>query len=798
MAPQPRGTTHLRRALIIASLTLLLLGGVGGVLLYPQWRAVSQAARTLADQHLNHEVAHPGWSFPGRAWSAPAPLDLPAERLVLHAKARDYVEACPPVEPGQYCGKTGAVIPRGGLFPEGPQPPGLDGWTRPLALEPVFLGSLIGPDGEIREHLPIENAPDLLLAAIVAAEDESFYEHGGIDIRGLTRAAWINARGGSYKQGASTLTMQVVKNLSQAKDKTLDRKLREVATAVALDRYLGKQGVLQIYLDMPYLGQDGSFSICGFQAAARHYFGVEAEELSLSQAATLAGILPAPARYAPDRFPERALERRNMVLDRLETAGWDVAAARLEPIEIRSKPRPGERYPSYLQAVRAWMEDKVGPTMLYGAGMDVWTALDVVAQEQSDALLPERVRYLERIVGRRGSDPLEVAGAVISSRTGFLVAVHGGTQRLATDFNRATQARRQPGSALKPLVFAMALSQKAPDGSWKFTAATSLRNTRGVFPGTNGWNPRNVGGGYTSTAALAYALTWSQNIATASLLHEAGGPAELIRFATAMGFQTKGWPEELGLALGQGEATPLEMARFVATVIGGGRLASGWPVVQLTDARGRSRMRVEGWGEQVMPAEAAAITRDMMRAVIEQGTGGASRGGGGFPGYGGPAIGKTGTTDSEKDLWFVGGTPDYANAMWLGYDQPERIGASASDLASPLWGWWTRALHQGMPAAEFEGTVKTTSRAICLVTGANSNGSCPLTGAPFLPGTEPKVSCRQLHVADPVTLEDAEGEAEAEKKKDKGYEGLWKRKAREAAEKAAAEGGASAPAPGSD
>ncbi len=773
--------TRLRRALLAVLILTLLAGGVGLALLWPQWLVVRASARKLADQHLAHEVAHPGWSFPGRAWSAPAPLDLPPERLVLHAKARGYQESCPPAEPGQYCAKTGEVIPRGGLFAEGVQPAGLEGWTRPLALEPVFLGSLIGPDGEIREHLPIAQAPKLLLAAIVAAEDEAFFEHGGIDLKGMSRAAWINAQGGGFKQGASTLTMQVVKNLSQEKDKTLDRKLREAATAVALDRYLGKDGVLQIYLDTPYLGQDGSFSICGFQAAARHYYGIEATELSLSQAATLAGILPAPARYAPDRFPDRALVRRDMVLDRLEKAGWDVAAARLEPIETRSKPRPAERYPSYLQAVRTWSEAKIGTTMLYGAGMDVWTALDIVAQEQSDTLLPERTRYLERIVGRRGSEPIEVAGAVISTRTGFLVAVHGGTQALATDFNRATQARRQPGSALKPLVFALALSQKNPDGSWRFTPATALRNSRGVFPDTDGWNPRNVGGGYTTTAALAYALTWSQNIATAALLQEAGGPAELIALARTLGFETRGWPEELGLALGQGEATPLEMARFVATVIGEGKLASGWPVMQVTDARGRSRLRVEGWGDQVLPPEAAALTRDMMRAVIEQGTGGASRGGGGFPGYGGPAIGKTGTTDSEKDLWFVGGTPDYANALWIGYDQPVRIGASASDLASPLWGWWTRALHQGMPQAEFQGEVKTTSRAICLVSGGLSNGSCPLTGAPFLPGTEPKKACTQLHTRAP--------EVEGEEKEDKGYEGLWKRKQREAEEKAATEGG---------
>lgn len=739
-------------------------------LLWPRWVSVRDATEALADAHVSHEVAHPGWSFPATVWSAPAPLDLPPERLVLQAKARGYAEACPPTRPGEVCSKDGAVIPRGGRFAEGVQPPGTEGWTRPLALEPVRFGALIGPDAELREHLPLAEAPEVLLAAILAAEDEDYYEHPGVDFRGLARAALINARGGTYSQGASTLTMQVVRNLSQDKDKTLKRKVREAASAMALDGHLGKDGVLQIYLDAPYLGQDGSFSICGFRMAAKHYFGVDAKDLSLAQAATLAGILPAPGRFDPIRFPDRAKERRDMVLGRMANAGWDVREALAEPVVASAHERPVDGYPAYLQAVRSWMEQTIGPELLYGAGLDVWTALDLVAQQQSDELLPQRLRYLEQAVGRRGQAPLEVAGVVVSSRTGHLVAVHGGTQQAQTDFNRATQARRQPGSSIKPMVYALALSRTGPDGKPLLTASHSVRNHRAPFPDTNGWNPRNVGGGYTDTASLAYALAWSQNIATAALLAESGGPKAMIDFADKLGFDTRGWPLELGLSLGQAEVTPLEQARFVATIIGEGRLAGAWPVVSATDARGRSRFRTEGFGDPVMSAEAATLTRELMRGVINQGTGGAARGGGGFPGYGGPAIGKTGTTDSEKDLWFVGGTPDYSLALWIGYDQPARIGASASDLASPLWGWWARAVHQGMPPDEFQGSVQTSSRAICTITGKRPNGSCPLIGAPFLPGTEPKEACSTSHP--PPDPEGAKKE----------YEGLWKRKAREEAE----------------
>ncbi|RME24139.1 MAG: hypothetical protein D6798_11905 [Deltaproteobacteria bacterium] len=750
-------------------MVLLAATLVGAVVAWPRWVEVRDATIRLADAHLAYEVSHPGWSFPARVWSDSVPLDTPPERLVEQAHLRGYQDACPATEPGQVCPDDGTVVPRGGRFPEGVQPPGTEGWTRPLALEPVRFGTLIGPDAEIREHLPVDEAPEVLLAAIVAAEDEDFYSHRGVDVRGLFRAVLVNARGGAYAQGASTLTMQAVRNLSQDKEKTLRRKVREAAAALALDRALGKEGVLQIYLDAPYLGQDGSFSICGFQAAARYYFGVDARDLSLSQAATLAGILPAPGRFAPDRHPEEARQRRDIVLARMAEAGWDVAAAMAEPVQAHPHPWPEDRYPSYLQAVRSWLERSLEPGTLYGAGLDVWTALDLAAQERGDALIPERLAYLEKAVGRRGDAPLEAAGAVVSSRSGYLVAVYGGRLQAQTDFNRATQARRQPGSSIKPLVYALALSQRDPDGHPRFTAAHAVRNSRGVFPGTHGWNPRNVGGEYTATASLAYGLAWSQNIATAALLAEAGGPEAMKELAWRLGFDTTGWPDELGLALGQAEVTPLEQARFVATIIGEGRLASAWPVISATDPSGRVRLQTEGFGEQVLPPDAAALTRELMRGVITQGTGGASRGGGGYPGYTGPAIGKTGTTDSEKDLWFIGGTPVYSAALWIGYDRPTRIGASASDLAAPLWGWWMRSLHEGLPKEDFTGSVELTSRAICRESGLRSNGTCPLIGAPFIPGTEPRQVCPIQHP--PPESDEAGGHPR--------YEGLWRRRARE-------------------
>lgn len=711
---------------------LAVLVGAGVALLaiavgLPWYRRVTADAVAIAEAHLDHTVAHPGWSFPSRVWSAPAPLDLPKERKVLHAKARGYAENCPPSGPGEYCAKSGDVLPRSGN-----------------EFEPVLLGVLVGPDSEIREHLPIEEAPDHLVAAILISEDEHFRDHVGVDFFGVARAAWANLRGGGYRQGASTLTMQVVRNLSQEKERSLQRKLREAGMAMAMDAHLGKDGILGIYLDMPYLGQDGSSSICGFQAAARYYWGKDAKDLTLAQSATLASILPAPGRYAPDRNPEEATKRRNRLLTRMGELGWDVTAALEEPMGAsRHEPVPPELHPAYLQAVRAELEATLPPEVVYGAGLDVRTAMDVVAQVETETVLAQKSAYLERVVGRRGEGPLLAAGAVIDPRDGALVAAHDTSMVDSNGFNRATQARRQAGSSFKPLVYALAF-QPGEDGKPRFRSDHTVPNSWRKFEGTDNWSPRNVGGRYTQTSTLAYGLAASQNIATASLLEELGGPEPLIALAGKIGFDTSKYPRELGLALGQAEVNPQEMARFVATVVNGGHKLSASPIRSAVDADGTEVLALSAPGEQVLTPEAALLTRELMGLVVLYGTGGSARGGGGFPGYDGELIGKTGTTDEEKDVWFVGSSPTYSAALWLGYDQPVRVGGSASDLAAPLFGWWMRAVHTGLPREKFDDT-GVESHWVCNQTGKIPMETCKGIAAPYLKGERPKGVCDGTH-----------------------------------------------------
>lgn len=639
------------------------------------------------------------------------------------------------MDPGSFCGRDGTVVPRQGD-----------------AMEPVLLGWLIGPDAEVRTHLPLAEAPAHLIAALTTAEDDRFYDHMGVDLIGTARAALVNLRGGGVRQGASTLTMQVVRGIVQHSERTYARKLREMASAVAVDRAMGKDGILQIYLDLPYLGQDGSLSICGFEAAARYYWGIGAAELSVAQAATLASILPGPARWAPDRFPELAQARRDALLRRMAEKGWDVDAALAEPMGASPHPvLPPERDLAYLGAVRTELLGRLPPEVVYGAGLEVHTAMDLVAQEDGLALLSERVAFLERTVGRRGPGPLRAAGVVLDPATGALVAVADTGMERSTDFSRAVDARRQPGSSFKPVVYALGLSARDATGAPRFTTASTFPNTPRAF--AEGWVPRNVGGHYTPTATIADGLASSHNVVSVSLLMEAGGPDALVELAARLGFDTTAFPHEPGLALGQAEVSVLEMARFAGLIDASGRAVSGSALRSVRDAAGRERLPAAALGDAILEPETAQLVRELMGLVVSQGTGGGLRGRAGFPGYDGPAFGKTGTSDDEKDLWFVGGTGQLVAAMWLGYDEPTRVGAAASDFAAPLWGWWMNAVHTGWARAPLA-PVDLDHAWVCSQTGRLAGPGCRGLQAPFRKGTAPHVACDGAHGPEAWTLLD--------------------------------------------
>jgi len=697
-----------------------------GVVAARWWRE----GEALADAHAHWQVGHKGWSFPAKIVTDSVPPNVPAEDLVVEAKLRGYRANCRDMKPGDFCEARGRVVPR-----QGGQ------------LEPFVLGWLVGPEGELREHLPLAEAPRALLDAILAVEDRDFRRHAGVDFAAMLRAMLANAREGRYSQGASTLAMQVVRNLVGRREKTVARKLREAVLAAALDHRLGKDGVLQMYLDAPYLGRDGALSVCGFAFAARRWFDRDVRDLDLAQTATLVAMLPAPGRFDPDRFPQRVRERRDLVLRAMAAeSGYDVKEALAQPLAMRPGARP-ERFPGYLSALRAELEGRVGAERARTGGLRVVAAVNAALQQRTEEILADRTAFLQSVSGRRGAPTLQSAALLMDVDTGAIRAVYAGADASATGFNRATQARRQPGSAFKPVVYAMAFDREGPRGGPAFTAASTEPNQPRLFRTPRGdWSPRNVGGEYTPTASLAYALAWSQNIATASLLEQLGGPRVLVGFAGRLGFETTAFPEEMGLALGQAEVTPLELVRMAAIVANGGLRLEGTTLQRVTDSEGRELVGAPAAGPRVISPRAAQLTRELMRLVMDYGTGGAARGAGDEPGYLGPAMGKTGTTDRERDAWFVGATPRQASVVWLGHDVPESLGAAASDLAAPLWGWWMRRVARPItPYPRFADDPKLARRDICTETGLLAGPGCRPIPAPFLPGTEPRTVCETEH-----------------------------------------------------
>ncbi len=745
--PRPRR----RWKILFAALLLSLV--IASSVLATLWRGWMSEGAALGKAHAAFSVSHPGWSFPARVRSSSVALDsVTPARAIAEAKIRGYTEVCPSKAPGTFCTKSQTVTPR-----------------TPPTLEPIELGWLVGPDGELRIHLPLADAPKMLTDAIIASEDRAFRSHDGVRFSAVLRAVFANSKDRGYSQGASTLTMQVVRNLNQRTEKTLGRKLKEMALAMGLERGVGKDEVLQMYLDAPYLGQWGSYSVCGFAEAAQHYFAKAPKDLSLAQTATLVGMLPAPGKYAPDLHPVASKQRRNKVLNAMhQVFGYDVKDALEEPLHVEpAEPLP-ERFPAYLSALRQSLESTLSDHQLHASGLIVETGLDAVMQNEAEQLFPQKTLAFEMLLEGRSPAPLQAVGVALDVKTGLVRAVYGGNGTTATGFNRATQAHRQPGSSFKPLVYALAFMQKTAGGARRFTAASTEPNSPREFKTPQGsWRPNNVGGESTPTAALAQGLAWSQNIATASLLEDIGGPEPLIALAGKVGFDTRAFPEELGLALGQAEVTPLEMATMAATIANGGFRLEPSPVLRATDLRGNEVLTPPQPRERVIDATAAALTRELMRLVVDVGTGGALRGIPGEAGYSGPAIGKTGTTDAEKDLWFVGSTPKTAAVVWLGFDTPARVGAAAADLAAPLWGYWVghSTAVDGVSKEEFVGDVKLVKQGICTETGKLPNASCKVIYAPFVPGTQPTEAC------------DVEHSEEASAAK---YESIWTKRDRAA------------------
>jgi len=590
-----------------------------------------------------------------------------------------------------------------------------------------------------RINLPLSRIPRQLRAAFIATEDRRFYHHGGVDWRSAGRAVFRNLSSASFREGFSTITMQVVRNAflpDLSARRSLGRKLIELRLAHRLESTLTKQQILETYLNVIYLG-NGTY---GVEAASRDLFGKSVERLSLAESATLAGLAKGPSLYAPRRHPERAVARRNLVLSLMVREGYASAEAARRAASEALRLSPSERrprqQPSYaLDPVRSAVDSLLGDAAMTAGDLVVRTTLDADAQRSAERATEAQAAAIQP--GRRSSgDELETALVALDPRTGAIRALVGGRRGVQHGFNRALEAQRQPGSAFKPFVYAAALAAGYTPATLVDDSPVEIEDQGRI------WRPENFGGEYAGPLTLRRALMRSANAATVRL-SQAVGERRVVALARRSGIRSRMDPVP-ALALGALEVTPLELAAAYAPFANGGFSVRPYLIERIEAGDGSVLWRAPVLEPQRVLEEADAFQiTSMLRSVVDEGTGHLIR----EMGVRGPVAGKTGTTNNGADVWFIGYSPSLVASVWFGYDAPRRIAPNASGgrLAAPAWarfylgGWRERSTAEAWspPGSLVE-------RTIDAYNGELASEWCPVTRSEwFKPGTEPTQLCRE-------------------------------------------------------
>jgi len=591
-----------------------------------------------------------------------------------------------------------------------------------------------------RINVPVASVPRSVRAAFIATEDRRFYYHGGVDWRSAGRALARNLSEISVREGFSTITMQLVRNAflpHLSSERSLRRKLIELELARRLERTLTKQQILETYLNILYLG-NGAY---GVEAASRDLFGKGVGRLSLAEAATLAGLAKGPSLYAPRRHPDRARARRDLVLSLMAQEGYitaELAArTRQEPLRLaQAERRPPQNRSDALDPIRQAVDSVLSRDAATAGDLVVHSTLDAEAQQAAERAVRIQGAAIQRQAPRSRSKA-EIEGAVVAldPRTGEIRALVGGRRSVRRGFNRALAARRQPGSAFKPFVYAAALAAGYSPATILDDSPVEIEDVGRI------WRPENFGGEYGGQLTLRRALMRSANAATVRL-SQAVGEKRVAELAHRSGIQSR-MDAVPSLALGALEVTPLELVAAYAPFANGGVRVQPSIVSRIEAADGTVLWRAPAREtEQVLGrAEAFQIT-SMLQSVVDGGTGRVVR----RMGVRGPVAGKTGTTNNGADVWFIGYTPTLVAGFWFGYDSPRPISANASGgrLAAPAWAtFYLDGWHERSPTGSWRPPAGLIERSIDASNGELANEWCPDTQREwFKDGTEPTSICR--------------------------------------------------------
>jgi penicillin-binding protein 1A len=526
---------------------------------------------------------------------------------------------------------------------------------------------------ENRRVVSMEMMPELLPKAFVAAEDARFYEHPGVDVWSIFRALFHNLRAGTKAQGGSTITQQVTRSLLLSRKKVYSRKIKEAILAYRIDSVLSKDEILYIYLNQIYLGEGAH----GVAAAARTYFNKNVKSLSLGQMALLAGMPQAPSRYSPFKAMAVAKKRQAYVLNRMAEEGYISAEsareAFMDPLALNTTRDVSFGGEYYVQQVSNYVSSKYGPETLATGGLTIYTSLDPAIQHNAVTAIQ---RGLVILAGtqKKEKNP-QAAMVVMETGTGKVRAVVGGGDFTASQFDRAVQARRQPGSAFKPIVYAAALEKGfTPDSVFMDEPISLAGAGRGKT-----WEPKNFDNRYHGPTALKTGLIHSRNIVAIKLLQEVG-INRVISLARNLGISSELKPD-LTLALGSSGISLLEMTGAYSAFANGGSYTPPVFIEKIIDRHGNTLEENSSRKVRVMSENTADQMDQMLQEVIRQGTGRQAQG------LKVTAAGKTGTTDNNMDAWFIGYTPDFVTGVWVGNDKNISLGkdASGGQVAAPIW-----------------------------------------------------------------------------------------------------------------
>jgi penicillin-binding protein 1B len=609
-----------------------------------------------------------------------------------------------------------------------------------LTLDPPLVTALVSAGREKRRDVPLQQIPPQMIQAVLAIEDRRFYDHVGVDPIGIASAVWDYTTGRkAYLRGGSTLTQQLIKNTFLTQERSPIRKLQDQFMALILERQLSKDQILELYLNDVWLGQRGSFAVHGVAEASRLFFAKHISNLSLSEAALIAGTIQSPPRHSPFVHPERAKERRNVVLKAMSEAGFVSAEAAerasQDPVQVVQRALEAEA-PYFVDYVSQELQEKYSAV---ATTADVYTTLDLHLQRLAQDAVRDGLVRVDELLAKRKREKAQAALIALDARTGEVLAMVGGRSYNQSQFNRATNARRQPGSVFKPFVYLAAFEHAFKEGRTDITPATIVIDEPTTFMFNNEpWEPKNYEGAYDGPVTLRRALAHSRNVATIKVAETTGyGEIAALWRQVDAGASPRAYA---AISLGVFEATPLEIATAYTIFPNLGTIRPLRAISRIVSGGQDVAIRTTA-PKTITRKDTTFLVTNMMRSVLNEGTAAGAR----AAGFTQDAAGKTGTTNDLRDAWFAGFTPELITVVWVGLDDNQPLGLSGATAALPIWtAFMSRALA-GLESPTFQTPEGIVYVDIDRDTGMLAGPTCPrVFSEAFIQGTEPKEPCH-LH-----------------------------------------------------